>query len=125
MIELMLQLFGGGGGKSGGGGGGAGSGGTGRGSHSSGKGSAGGTKNGSGGAPPSSKKSATVMESVKTIDDKAKYDVYNLQGKVLRTNVSGSVLNREVKDEKLKYNNDYRNWLIRSTRKQIVIRRRK
>lgn len=123
MIELMLQLFGGGGGKSGAGGG-AGSTGTGKGgSHSNGRGSAGGTNNSSGGAP--AKKTISVSEPVKTIDEKARYVIYNSAGKELKSDVSGASLKREVEDKKLRYNGTEDKWVVKSNNKRIIIRRRK
>ena len=117
MIELMLQLFGGGGGKSGAGGG------SGAGSHSSGKGSAGGTKKDSGGAP--AKKSISVSEPVKTIDEKSRYVLYNAQGKELKSDVSGASLKREIEDKKLRYNGTEDKWVVKSNNRRLIIRRRK
>ena len=124
MVELDMHKFGGRG--SGSGGGGAGSTGTGRGgSPGGGKGSAGGTKKDSGGAPAASKKSVSVSEPVQTIDVNSRYIIYNSQGKELRSDVSGASLQREIEDKKLKYNNSYGKWVVKSNNKQLIIRRRK
>lgn len=120
MIRLRLQTFGGGGSKSG----------TGTtnavssvapGNH----GSAGGRSMDNKEIQKVEKKSYTVSEPVRTIDARETYVLYDTKGKIINDNASGAELKRNQDNGKLRYNISYGKWVIKTSNKQIIIRRKK
>ena len=123
MIDLNLQMFGGGGSGSGGGKKSTGATNAVSSSAPGRHGSAGGQRQAEEKRQESERKSISVGEPVKTISSNERYAIYDTKGRMIKSNISGAALNKEIANRKIRYNESYSRWIIKSSNRHVIIRR--